>query len=299
MNWTKESIPDQSGKIAIVTGSNSGIGFVAAQVLAEHGAHVILACRNPTKAREALERIREELPAASVESGRLDLSDLSSVRGFAEDFLSHHDRLDLLINNAGVMVPPERQTTKDGFELQLGVNHLGHFALTGYLLDRLRATAGSRVVVVSSAAHRFGKMDFEDPNWEKRSYKKWPSYGQSKLANLLFLLELDARLRAAGAPVLAAGAHPGWTATNLQRNTATARFMNRFLAMEPWQGALPTLRAAADPDLRGGEYFGPRSLFEMRGYPVEVDRSDDAKARDDAARLWELSARLTGVEYPI
>jgi NAD(P)-dependent dehydrogenase (short-subunit alcohol dehydrogenase family) len=217
------------------------------------------------------------------------------VEAFANSFRSSHERLDLLINNAGVMVPPFG-TTEDGFELQFGCNHLGHFALTGRLLDRLESTAGARVVNVSSMAHRQGSMDFDNLNAEK-GYAKWPAYGQSKLANLLFTFELQRRLEASGSSVIATAAHPGWTGTDLQRHSGFISLMNRFFAQTPPMGALPTLRAAVDPEAAGGDYFGPKGFYEMRGYPVKVGTTDAARSEADAARLWAVSEELTRVSF--
>lgn len=292
--WTSKDIPDQRGRVGIVTGANSGIGFEAARQLALHGADVVLACRSEARGNEAVEAIRAEKPAGSVRFAALDLSDLESVRAFAAAFEA--PRLDLLINNAGVMMPPLSRT-KQGFELQFGVNHLGHFALTGLLLPKLLGTKGSRVVTVSSQAHRQGKMVFDDLQWERRSYSKMGAYGQSKLANLLFTFELDRLLDARNAGTIAVAAHPGWTGTNLQRNVKLFEMLNDVFAMKTEQGALPTLRAATDPSVRGGEYYGPDGLYEMRGYPTKVGTTKAATKRDDAATLWARSVELTGVRY--
>ncbi len=295
-HWTFDDIPDQAGRTVIVTGANSGIGFEAARALVRKGASVTLACRNPEKGRAAVDRILEEAANGDASLELLDLSDLENVSSFAERFRQQHQRLDLLILNAGVMVPPESQT-RQGFELQFGVNHLGHFALTGRLLPLLTATPESRVVVVSSTAASMGKMDFEDLHFTERGYKPWPAYGQSKLANQLFALELQRRLEATGAPTLVTAAHPGWTVTDLQRTSGMASFLNPFFGMKPEQGALPTLRAATDPTSRGGTYYGPHGLMQMRGYPVVVEMVKQAQSPADAARLWEISEELTGVSY--
>jgi NAD(P)-dependent dehydrogenase (short-subunit alcohol dehydrogenase family) len=279
-----------------VTGANTGIGYETARALAHQGAHVVLACRSRAKGEAATARIAAGHPRGSVAFAALDLADLDAVRAFADGFATASERLDLLINNAGVMVPPE-STTKQGFELQLGVNHLGHFALTGLLLPLARATPGARVVTVASGAHRMGAMHFDDLHFRRRGYRPWPAYGQSKLANLLFTFELQRRLDAEGLDVTALAAHPGWTATDLQRNSWVARTAGRFLAMRPAQGALPTLRAATAPDVRGGDYYGPHGFKELRGYPVRVGTSDAARNADDAARLWRVSEELTGVHY--
>ena len=294
--WTTRDIPDQSRREVIVTGANTGIGFETARELARKGARVTLACRSVDKGDAAAGRIKAEIDDAVVAVEQLDLSDLRSVEAFAGRFADPRERLDLLILNAGVMVPPESRTAQ-GFELQFGVNHLGHFALTGALLPLLNTTSGSRVVVVSSTAATQGEMNFDDLQFEKRGYKAWRAYGQSKLANQLFTLELQRRLRAAGSAVMVTAAHPGWTATDLQRTAGLVRFFNRFVAMTPAQGALPTLRAAVDPTASGGDYFGPDGFLQMRGYPIRVDMVKRAHEPSDAARLWEVSEDLTGVRY--
>jgi len=293
--WTLDSMTDQSGRIAIVTGANTGIGFETAAALAAKNATVVLACRNRQKAEDAMEKIRERTPNSKLEFIELDLASLASVERFAETFRASHDRLDLLINNAGVMIPPFGKT-EDGFELQFGCNHLGHFALTGRLLDLIEATPDSRVVTVSSMAHRQGKMDFDNLNAEK-GYRAMPAYGQSKLANLLFTFELQKRLEERGSQVLATASHPGWTGTDLQRHSGLFRFLNTFFAQTPPMGALPTLRAATDSEAESGDYFGPKGFYEMRGYPVKVGTTPAAKNELDARRLWEVSEKLTGVSF--
>ena len=293
--WTVSNIPDQSGRVAIITGANTGIGFETAAALAAKNATVVMACRSKEKAEDAISRIRERTPGAELEFIELDLASLASVERFADTFLQGHERLDLLINNAGVMIPPLGHTD-DGFELQFGCNHLGHFALTGRLIDLLEATPGSRVATVSSMAHRFGTMDFDNLNAEK-SYDKMPAYGQSKLANLLFTFELQRRLDAKGSKVLATAAHPGWTGTDLSRHSGLINFMGTFLAQTPPMGALPTLRAAVEPKASGGDYYGPKGLKEMRGYPVKVGTSQAARSEEIARRLWEVSEDLTGVSF--
>jgi NAD(P)-dependent dehydrogenase (short-subunit alcohol dehydrogenase family) len=295
--WTFDSIPDQTGRTAIVTGANTGIGLETARMLALRGADVVLACRSADKARAAVERILAEKPKGQVTQDALDLSDLTSVAAFAERFAGAHAKLDLLVNNAGVMVPPLGRT-KQGFELQFGTNHLGHAALTARLLPLLEATPGSRVVVVSSTAQSFGRIDLEDPNWERRSYSPWRAYGQSKLANMMFALELGQRLAASGSTVRVTAAHPGWTATDLQRESGLATFFNPLLAMKPPEGALPTLRAATDPDAESGSYWGPDGLFELRGAPVRANIPRHAKDATVAARLFELTEKLTSVPFP-
>ena len=297
--WTADSIPDQSGRLAVVTGANSGLGLVTARELARKGAHVVLACRNTAKGDEAAGSIAREVPGAQVEVAALDLGSLDSVRAFATTFGGQHDGLDLLINNAGVMAPP-RSTTADGFELQFGTNHLGHFALTGLLLPKLEGREGARVVTLSSGAHRIGKINFDDLQRE-RGYNRWRAYGQSKLANLMFALELDRRLRAAGSGVTSVAAHPGYAATNLQSAAAPTpdrlvmAVSNRLLAQSAEMGTLPQLYAATYPGLAGGTFVGPDGFAEQRGYPHPV--SPNAAARDTAVarRLWDVSEELTGV----
>ena len=291
-----------------MTGANSGIGLVTARELAGAGAAVTLAVRDLARGREAARAIMQIHPAADVQVALLDLADLSSVSSFAHDWsAAHPEGLDILVNNAGVMAIPRRMTA-DGFEAQFGTNHLGHFALTGLLLPALVARPRSRVVTVSSGAHRFGRMDFDDLMGARR-YQAWRAYGQSKLANLLFTAELQRRLTAAGVGVRALAAHPGWSATNLQAAGPRMRgrgwavgpieLGNRLLAQSADMGALPTLFAATCPGLPGNSYVGPDGPGEQRGYPRLVDRSKSAKSAADAERLWTVSEQLTGVVYPL
>jgi NAD(P)-dependent dehydrogenase (short-subunit alcohol dehydrogenase family) len=300
--WRARDIPDLSGKHAIVTGANSGLGLHTALELARHGASVVLAARSRVKGEQALERVRAAAQGGRLELRRLDLADLDSVREFAS---RSDEPLDILVNNAGVMAIPPRQTV-DNFEMQLGVNHLGHFALTGLLLPRLLERPGARVVTVSSTAHRMGSMDFADLMSE-RSYRPWAAYGRSKLANLLFMRELDRRVRIAGVDLVSVAAHPGFASTNLQsvgprmarrRLTGVAmQVATRTFGQSAAHGALPQLYAATAPDVAGGDFFGPRGLAEQRGLPTKVSMS--AQARDDvvAQLLWTESARLTGVRF--
>ncbi|MET0389733.1 MAG: oxidoreductase [Polyangiales bacterium] len=296
--WTFEDAPAQTGKTAIVTGANSGIGFETARMLARKGAHVVLACRDTSKAAHAMARIRAEQPDAELSSESLDLADLASVQDFAERIAVEHDTLDLLINNAGVMVPP-LERTRQGFELQLGVNHLGHFALTARLWPLLARTPGARVVVVSSSAAHSGKIDFDDLHFAERAYRPWPAYCQSKLANSLFALELARRAGSTQSLVTVAAAHPGWTATELQRNVRLGQLLNPLFAMEPAEGALSTLRAAVDPRVGNGTYWGPSGLFEMRGLPDPARIARRARDRSDAVRLWAISERATGLRFDL
>ncbi len=297
--WTTDQIPGQAGRTAIVTGANSGIGYEAALALARAGASVVLACRNAEKGAAAKKTIERAAPSAAVVVEALDLGSLASVRAFATRFAATHERLDLLINNAGVMAPP-RQVTSDGFELQFGTNHLGHFALTGLLIDMMEGRKDARVVIVSSGAHRTGRIAFDDLQSE-RSYGRWRAYGQSKLANLLFMYELDRRLRAKSSTIRTVAAHPGYAATNLQSAAAPRLDVmlmsvgNAILAQSAAMGALPTLYAATATGVGGGTYTGPDGMFEMRGYPQTVSASAAARDEADAQRLWGASEELTGV----
>ncbi|MDF5736020.1 MULTISPECIES: SDR family NAD(P)-dependent oxidoreductase [unclassified Nostoc] len=272
--WNAENIPSQKGRVAIVTGSSSGIGYETARVLANKQASVIIAVRNLDKGNKALAKILQQNQDADVKVMELDLANLASVKNFAENFQKNYLRLDLLINNAGVMIPPYSKTT-DGFELQFGTNHLGHFALTGQLLELLISTEGSRIVNLSSGAHSIGKIDFDDLNWEKRSYAKWKAYGDSKLANIYFTYELDRKLKDNGIDILVTASHPGWTATELQRTGGVVEYLTGILAQDITMGALPTLRAAIEAGLKGGEYFGPNGFMEMRGYPIDLSGNEN------------------------
>jgi NAD(P)-dependent dehydrogenase (short-subunit alcohol dehydrogenase family) len=287
MKWTTEDMHPQDGRTFVVTGANSGIGLEAARALGAAGAHVVVACRDTSKGEHAVAELDGDFDVR-----RLDLADLSSVRAFASEL---EGDVDVLINNAGVMAVP-RAKTADGFEMQLGTNHLGHFALTGLLLDRI----GGRVVTVSSGAHRFGRMNFRDLMSE-RHYQRWLAYGQSKLANLLFMQELQRRLDEAGSSLRSVAAHPGYAATNLQFHTQSIQDQlmglgNKLFAQSAAMGALPTLYAATE-DIPGGAYVGPDGLAEQRGYPHLVGMSSAARNEDSARKLWERSEELTGVTY--
>lgn len=305
MSWTADNIPPLDGKTILITGANSGLGLESAKALAKHGAKVILACRTLAKANGAADAIRSEVPNAKLEPDALDLSDLASVRTFAREFNARHGQLDVLLNNAGVMATPYTRTS-DGFELQFGTNHLGHFALTGLLFELLANTPGARVVSVSSVAHRIGKLRFSDPAWEQ-GYAKWPAYGMSKLANLLFTYELARRVAVAGIGVCAVAAHPGYSSTNLQIRGAemagaklshwASKTFTPMVAQSASMGALPQLYAATADDVRGGDFIGPDGWYELRGQPKKVRSSARSHDAADMQRLWELSERLTGVHF--
>ncbi len=298
--WTAAQIPDQAGRVVVVTGANSGLGLVTARELARAGASLILACRNTSKGGQALAHIRSAVPDATIALEALDLADLASVRAFAQRLSDAQPSLDLLINNAGVMAPPRRLTV-DGFESQFGTNHLGHFALTGLLLDRLLAAPEPRVVTLSSLAHRIGTIKFDDLQRE-RHYNNWLAYGQSKLANLMFALDLQLRASAAGSSLRSLAAHPGYAETNLQfagPSRLEWPFMwvgNKLFAQSAEMGALPTLYAAT-VDLPGGTFVGPDGFSESRGHPQIVTGAGKAYDEDAWRRLWEESERLTGVRY--
>jgi NAD(P)-dependent dehydrogenase (short-subunit alcohol dehydrogenase family) len=300
--WTTADIPDQTGRVAVITGANTGLGYETALALAAHGAHVVLAVRNLDKGKDAAARITAASPHADVVLQELDLTSLDSVRAAARQLRSDHDHIDLLINNAGVMWTP-KSTTSDGFELQFGTNHLGHFAFTGLLLDRLLPVAGSRVVTVSSIGHRIlADIHFDDLQWE-HSYNRVAAYGQAKLANLLFTYELQRRL-ASHETTIAAAAHPGGSKTELARNLPgwtqpIYSVLEPLVAQDAATGALPTLRAATDPAVLGGQYYGPDGFAQMRGYPKVVQSSKKSHDVDLQRRLWAVSEELTGVVYPV
>ena len=294
--WDSKNISDQTGKTVIITGSNSGIGLETAKVLAGKNATVIMAVRNLNKGHTAIDIIKSRYPTAQVIAMELDLAALSSIKAFVDKFKETHSRLDLLINNAGVMVPPY-QKTADGFELQMGTNHLGHFALTGLLMDLIKQTPNSRIVNVSSMAHKGGNIDFDDLQWEKRKFKKWSAYGDSKIANLYFTYALQKRLNNENSHVIVATAHPGWTATDLQRHTGLFSRLNPFFAQTIPMGALPTLYAATAPDVRGMDFFGPSGFMEIKGYPKKVQSNSRSKIPDLAEKLWKISEKLTGVIF--
>jgi len=298
--WTKENMPGQAGKTVIVTGANAGIGFETALAFYEKGAHVVLACRDLIKAEAAINTIKKRGGAGSLEAAALDLADLASVKQFAEQFIKGHRQLHILVNNAGVMIPPASKT-RDGFELQFGVNFIGHYALTGWLYPLLRATHGARVVTVSSMAYVRGKIDFDNLRSE-RDYDAMREYSQSKLADIMLALELHRRIATRQDDVLSVAAQPGANKTELSRymsegdyNSAVARI---GALMDPWQGALPTLYAATAGDVKGGDFYSPDADGGYRGYPTRMELLPHALDKSVAKKLWELAERTTGVTFP-
>jgi NAD(P)-dependent dehydrogenase (short-subunit alcohol dehydrogenase family) len=296
--WTSKDVPGQQGRLAVVTGANTGLGFETARVLAARGASVVLAVRDIEKGKRAAARIADSAPGANVMVQPLDLTSLDSIRAAADELRAKHPRIDLLINNAGVMFTP-KQTTRDGFEVQFGTNHLGHFALTGLLLEQMLPVPGSRVVTVSSIAHRIRARINVDDLQAQRSYSRVDAYAQSKLANLMFTYELQRRLSGAGTTI-AVAAHPGLANTELTRNSpAIAAFLYaRVISQKPAMGALPTLRAATDPGVLGGQYYGPGGFFGARGYPKPAESSRRSHDTAIQRRLWTVSEQLTGVTFP-
>lgn len=300
--WTSTDIPDLNGKVIIVTGANSGIGFESTREFARKGAEVIVASRDPIKAEKAILKIKDEIPGAKLTFIQIDLGNLESIRNFSNEFKAKFDSLHILLNNAGIMLIPYG-LTEDGFERTVGTNHLGHFALTGLLLDRLITTPGARVVNVASNAHYGGEMDFNNLLFENGGYAPMKAYGRSKLANLIFTYELQRRFRSSGFDVIALAAHPGISATEL----ANHLFFNliswiiqpamKLVFQSSAMGALPSLRAAVDPEAQGGEYYGPDGKGEKSGYPVVVDSNSASKNEKDARTLWEISEKLTGINY--
>ena len=305
MKWTSDNIEHLDGKIIIVTGANSGLGYYTTLELAKKGATVVMACRNVLKAESAANSIKAEVKNAQLDIRKLDLADLESVNSFAANFMKDYTKLDVLINNAGLMAIPESRT-KQGFEMQFGTNHLGHFALTLQLAEVFTQTKNSRIVTISSLVHKMGEINFTDLNWNS-SYKKWAAYGQSKLANLMFAIELNRRLKDKGHPTISLAAHPGYADTNLQTKGAVIEgsgfkkaiysFANVLLAQPAAMGALPGLYAATAPDAKGGKYYGPEKLGGLWGYPRE-EKINETKVDPEVARkLWDVSEKMTGIKF--
>jgi NAD(P)-dependent dehydrogenase (short-subunit alcohol dehydrogenase family) len=294
--WNNSSISNQKGKVVIITGATSGLGKEATKVLASKNATVIMAVRNTKKGKDVADEIKNAFPNATIEVRKLELNSLKSVEAFANEIHATHNRLDILINNAGVMMCPYSKT-EDGFEIQMGVNHFGHFALTGRLMPLLKSTKNARIVATSSIAHKSGDINFEDINWEERNYKTTNAYSDSKLANLYFAYELVRKFKNEPNAPIVTSAHPGWTKTELDRHSGLAAFIGNIVAQKVNMGTLPTLRAAVDEDAKSGDYFGPKGLMEMRGYPVVVPSNKMAKNEANAKRLWKMSEEMTGVSY--
>lgn len=295
--WTLNDIPDLSGRLALVTGANRGLGLEIAAGLAGAGARVVLACRNLARAEGAVAEIKRRAPGSQPEVMALDLADLASIRDFAAGFAARHERLDLLVNNGAAIMSP-KSLTRDGFETHIGTNHLGPFLLTGLLLERLAATPGSRILNTASIAHNLtAGVNLDDPFYERRPYKEMDAYGASKLATLQFTFGLDRRLRRAGLPVVAVAAHPGYTATNLDIGNVFMRLATRLFAQAPAMGALPALHAATAPGVAGGDYWGPGGYKELKGYPKKVGCRPEASDPAAADRLWAWSERMTGLHY--
>lgn len=303
--WTQNDIPDLSGKVVVITGANSGLGLESTKAIAAKGATIVMACRSLGKAEKAKAEVLQTVPNAKLDVMQLDNASLKSVRAFADAFKAKYDRLDILLNNAGVMAIP-RQETADGFEMQLGVNHLGHFALTGHLLDMLTRTPGARVHNTSSSAAFAGKINFDDL-MGKESYSRWSAYGQSKLANAFFAKELNRRFEAAGHDTIANSSHPGFVMTNLQTNSveqsgnslferALYTLFGSFLAQDASMGVLPQLYASIAPEAKGGVFYGPK-MMRMRGYPAEQPVNNAVNDATALRSFWEMSAELTGVHY--
>lgn len=304
-NWTARKIPDLKGKVILVTGGNIGLGYESVKMLSAKGAEVILACRNMTKGEYAKSKILQKYKSAKIEVLKLDLASLDSIRKFSELVKSKYSKLDILINNAGVMWCPYKKTT-DNFELQLGTNHLGHFALTGLLFDLLKKTKNSRIVNISSGAHHMGEINFDDLMWEKRIYNKREAYAQSKIANLYFTYELQRKISKAGYSIKAVAAHPGRSNTNLAQhlgnivvNAIIKNVLMPIMTQSAKKGALPGIRAAVDPNVKGGEYYGPDGYKERKGFPVKVKSNKLSHDIYIAKRLWGISEDLTGVRYKL
>lgn len=294
--WDESHIPNQKGRVIIVTGSTSGIGKEAVRILTDKEATLVMAVRNTQKGYQVASEIQTVNPGANIKVMQLDLTSLQSIKRFSENFCKSFNSLDVLINNAGIMMCPFAKT-EDGFEVQMGTNHLGHFALTGHLMPLLKKTKNSRIVVTSSVAHKFGKINLEDIHWESRKYNTNHAYGDSKLANLYFAYELVRKLKNDPDAPMVTAAHPGWTRTELQRHSGGIQFLNNFFSQAPAMGILPSLRAGFDPNAKAGDYYGPAKFFEMQGYPVKVKSNKLSHDKEIAKKLWDLSEELTMVNF--
>ncbi|MFK8054764.1 MAG: oxidoreductase [Saprospiraceae bacterium] len=294
--WTSEDIPNLEGKTVIITGASSGLGKEATKILAQKNARVIMAVRNTVKAEQVIEQLKSATSTDNIEIRQLDLGSLASIKTFAQGVNSSYDQLDILINNAGVMACPFSKT-EDGFEIQMGTNHFGHFALTGLLMPLLKKTTSSRIVATSSIAHKQGDINFADVNWKQRKYNTNKAYSDSKLANLYFSLELARRSENDATAPLITAAHPGWTSTDLQRHSLMFKILNPLFSQNVEMGVLPTLRAATDTSSISGDYYGPKGMMELKGYPVLVPSNKMPHNEENAQKLWSLSEEYTGVKY--
>ena len=295
-NWNTQNIAEQSNKVIVITGASSGLGKEASKILSAKNATVIMAVRNTKKAKIVAEEIEKQNPNAKIDIREMNLSSLQSVRDFSDGIKSDYAKVDILINNAGIMACPFDKT-KDGYEIQMGTNHLGHFALTGLLMPLLHKAKNARIVATSSIGHKMGNIDFTDINWEKRKYNTTQAYADSKLANLYFTYELAKKLKNANSDIKVTAAHPGWTKTNLQKHSWYMRMLNPLFSQGPDQGVLPTLRAAFDADANSGDYFGPSKFFEMHGNPVVVKSTEKSYDLEASKKLWEISEQLTDIKY--
>lgn len=295
-NWSENNIPDLKGKVIIVTGATSGLGKEATRILTQKNATVVMAVRNTKKAEAVAQEIKKQHPNAQIDIKEMDLSSLASVKLFANNVLKNYDQLDVLINNAGIMACPFDKT-QDGYEIQMGTNHLGHFALTGLLMPLLETTKNARIVATSSLGHRMGHIDFDDINWEKRKYNSSKAYADSKLANLYFTYALANKFNSEKKDIKVTVAHPGWTRTDLQKHSWYMRMLNPLFSQGPDQGVLPTLRAAFDPNANSGDYFGPSRFFEMHGSPIVVKSNERSHDKEAAKKLWHISEELTSIKY--
>ncbi|MCC5945332.1 MAG: SDR family NAD(P)-dependent oxidoreductase [Bernardetiaceae bacterium] len=295
-NWNADQIPDLKGKVVIITGATSGLGKEATKVLAQKNATVIMAVRNTKKGKVVAQEIKNTTLQAKIDIKAMDLSSLESVKCFAKDVLSSYKHLDVLINNAGIMACPYDKT-KDDFEIQMGTNHLGHFALTGLLMPLLEQTKNARIVATSSLGHRVGNINFDDINWEKRKYNSSQAYADSKLANLYFAYHLAEKLKAKNKDIKVTAAHPGWTRTDLQKHSWYMRMLNPLFSQGTDQGVLPTLRAAFDEKAQSGDYYGPSRFFEMHGSPIVVKSNARSLDKTMAKKLWDISESLTKIKY--
>lgn len=297
-NWINKNVPDQTGKTVVITGANSGLGFATSEILASKNAKIIMLCRNKSRGEEAIQKINKSVNNADLELIVTDLGDLTSINKTADTLNKNYKVIDILVNNAGVMIPPYSRTA-DGFELQFGTNHLGHFLLTALIFNLIKNSTGGRIVNVASLAHKWGNINFDDLNWEKRKYVNWKAYGDSKLANLYFTYFLADRLKKNNSGIITAAVHPGWTASELQRHSSIFSFMNNFFAQDIYMGSLPTVLAATNADIKNGEYYGPSGMMEWKGFPEKVKSNPLSHDIKTAEKLWDISEELTKTRFEL